>query len=114
MRKTLNVKPAVIVRLQDRLADRPEVQVWVEKPAQAEARPGQLLDATLSIQAPLGSRAKLTDMRTFADIDIDSDLLHLYLSTRNDSPLSRHSLRLRGMVQLSAIRILRLQSASEI
>ena len=32
VRKTLNVEPAVIVRLQDMLADRPEVKGWVEKP----------------------------------------------------------------------------------
>jgi hypothetical protein len=51
---------------------------------------------------------------TSADIDIDSDLLHLYQSTRNDSPLSRHSFKLRGMVHLSVITILRLRSASEI
>ena len=32
VRTTLGVEPAVIVRLQDKLADRPEVKGWVEKP----------------------------------------------------------------------------------
>ena len=32
VRKTPNVEPGVIVRLQDRLADRPEVTGWVQKP----------------------------------------------------------------------------------
>ena len=38
VRTTLGVEPAVIVRLQDRLADRPEVKGWVEKPGDFEGR----------------------------------------------------------------------------
>jgi hypothetical protein len=38
VRETLGTEPAVIVPLQDRLADRPEVKGWVEKPRRLPRR----------------------------------------------------------------------------
>ena len=41
VRTTLGVEPAVIVRLQDKLADRPEVKGWIEKPDDFPAESSQ-------------------------------------------------------------------------
>ena len=41
VRTTLGVEPAVIVRLQDKLADRPEVKGWIENPDDFRAESSQ-------------------------------------------------------------------------
>ena len=68
VRTTLGVEPAVIVRLQDRLADRPEVKGWVEKP-------GDFAESSTPEVSPPESAAKSNISKRHAAQGLSDDVL---------------------------------------
>ena len=68
VRTTLGVEPAVIVRLQDKLADRPEVKGWVEKP-------GDFAESSTPEVSPPESAAKSNISKRHAAQGLSDDVL---------------------------------------
>ena len=79
VRKTLNVEPAVIVRLQDRLADHPEVKGWVEKPGDFPA------EASTPEVSPPESAAKSNISKRQAAQGLSDDVLERHKDKRHAS-----------------------------
>ena len=79
VRTTLGVEPAVIVRLQDRLADRPEVKGWVEKPGDFPA------EASTPEVSPPESAAKSNISKRQAAQGLSDDVLERHKDKRHAS-----------------------------
>jgi hypothetical protein len=89
VRKTLNVEPAVIVRLQDMLADRPEVKGWVEKPGDFPA------EASMPEVSPPESAAKSNISKRKAAQGLSDDVLERHRDKRNVSYEAMRELKVR-------------------
>jgi|GEM_PF-6840178 len=89
VRKTLNVEPAVIVRLQDMLADRPEVKGWVEKPGDFPAEA-----STPEVSQP-ESAAKSNISKRKAAQGLSDDVLDRHRDKRNVSYEAMRELKVR-------------------
>ena len=77
VRTTLGVEPAVIVRLQDKLADRPEVKGWIEKPDDFPAESSQ------PDVAPPESTAKSAISKRHVAQGLTSELLEMHKDKRH-------------------------------
>jgi hypothetical protein len=89
VRKTLNVEPAVIVRLQDMLADRPEVKGWVEKPGDFPA------EASTPEVSPPESAAKSNISKRKAAQGLSDDVLERHRDKRSVSYEAMRELKVR-------------------
>ena len=89
VRKTLNVEPAVIVRLQNRLADRPEVKGWIEKPDDFPAESSQ------PDVAPPESTAKSAISKRHVAQGLTSELLEMHKDKRHATYEAMRPLKVR-------------------
>ena len=78
VRTTLGVLPEVIVRLQDMLADHPEVKGWVEKP-------GDLAESSTPEVSPPESAAKSNISKRHAAQGLSDDVLERHKDKRHAS-----------------------------
>ena len=89
VRTTLGVEPAVIVRLQDKLADRPEVKGWIEKPDDFPAESSQ------PDVAPPESTAKSAISKRHVAQGLTSELLEMHKAKRHATYEAMRSLKVR-------------------
>ena len=89
VRTTLGVEPAVIVRLQDKLADRPEVKGWIEKPDDFPAESSQ------PDVAPPESTAKSAISNRHVAQGLTSELLEMHKDKRHATYEAMRSLKVR-------------------
>jgi hypothetical protein len=88
VRKTLNVEPEVIVRLQDRLADRPEVKGWVQKP-------GDFAEASTPEVSPPESAATSNISKRQAAQGLNDEVLERHKDKRHASYEAMRELKVR-------------------